>query len=65
MLCKKESVEQHRKEIEEIRTLFYKKQKLEFDSMRQEYVKVNGSTEGFVYESKEPQFKEIYRRISL
>ncbi len=63
MFCKKESVELHRKEIEEIRTLFYKKQKIEFDSLRQEYVETNGSTEGFVYESKEPQFKEIYDRI--
>lgn len=61
--CKKESVELHRKEIEEIRSLFYKKQKIEFDSLRQEYVATNGSTEGFTYESKEPQFKEIYGRI--
>lgn len=61
--CTKESVELHRKEIEEIRSLFYKKQKIEFDTLRQEYLATTGSTEGFTYESKEPQFKDIYGRI--
>lgn len=61
--CKKELVEVHRRDIEEIRSLFYKKQKAEYDEARKAYVSETGSTEGFTFESKENDFKEVYGRI--
>lgn len=61
--CTKDLVEVHRKEIEEIRSLFYKKQKSETDEARNAYVKEHGSVEGFTYDSKQEEFKEVYGRI--
>lgn len=61
--CTKDLVEKNRKTIEEIRTLFYKRQKSEFDEAKKRYCDEHGSSEGFVFESKENEFKEVYGRI--
>lgn len=61
--CSKDLVETHRKEIEDIRTEFFKKQKIEFDEARASYIKEHGSPEGFTYESPIEAFKEVYGRV--
>lgn len=61
--CTKDLVEAHRKEIEEIRSLFYKKQKNETEEARKAYIEEHGDISGFVYETKENEFKEVYGRI--
>ena len=61
--CTKELVEANRKSIEDIRTQFYKRQKSETAEARKRYIEENGSLEGFVFDSKENEFKEVYGRI--
>lgn len=61
--CTKDLVESHRKEIEEIRSLFYKKQKQEFDEARRAYMSEHGTLDGFSYESKENELKDVYGRV--
>lgn len=61
--CTKELVETNRKSIEDIRTQFYKRQKFETAEARKRYTEENGSLEGFVFDSKENEFKEVYGRI--
>lgn len=61
--CTKELVELRRREIEEIRSLFYKKQKAEYASARKNYIQEHGSAEDFVFDSKENEFKDVYTRI--
>ncbi|MBP5583022.1 MAG: DUF349 domain-containing protein, partial [Bacteroidales bacterium] len=61
--CSKDLVEAHRKEIEEIRTEFFKKQTIEFDEARAAYIKEHGSPDGFTYASPIDAFKEVYGRI--
>ena len=62
--CTKDLVEAHRKEIEEIRSLFYKKQKNETEEARKAYIEEHGDISGFVYETKENEFKEETASVS-
>ena len=62
--CTKDLVESHRKEIEEIRSLFYKKQKQEFDEARRAYMSEHGTLDGFSYESKENELKDVYGKCA-
>ncbi len=61
--CTKELVEVHRKDIEKIRSLYYSKLKSETDAARKLYVAEHETAEGFVFESHEAEFKEVYGRI--
>lgn len=61
--CTSELVESCRKDIEKIHSLFYIKQKNEFLEARKQYVAEHDSAEGFVFESNEQAFKEVYGRI--
>ncbi|MCQ2607659.1 MAG: DUF349 domain-containing protein [Bacteroidales bacterium] len=61
--CTKELVEVHRKDIEKIRSLYYSKLKSETDAARKLYVAEHGTVDGFVFESHEAEFKEVYGRV--
>jgi len=61
--CTKNLVEVHRKDIEKIRSLYYSKLKSETDAARKLYVAENGSLDGFVFESHEAEFKNVYGRV--
>ena len=61
--CSKDLVEVHRKEIEDIRTEFFKKQKVEYEEARAAYLDEHGNLEGFSHDSQIDAFKDVYGRV--
>jgi hypothetical protein len=61
--CTKEKVQTCHKEIEDIRTWFYKRLKVETEEARKAYKDEHDTLEGFLFESHESEFKEVYARI--
>lgn len=61
--CTKEKVQTCHKEIEELRSWYYKRLKAETDEARKTYEQEHNTVEGFVFESHESEFKEVYGRI--